>query len=121
MPSKAKINPEQFRNPIVHMDRDGNGYCRIWEIWEDMRAITVPTEEYESTLCDNAPPEDAEMKPGENTVKVGPWSKSEKKKLKAMVKEGLSCDEIRQRLNRTRLGVLRAASFMGIKIVEVSA
>jgi len=116
MPSKAKINPEQFRNPIVHMDRDGNGYCRIWEFWDDMRAVTGPTEEHERTAKDNAPTEDT----GENTVKIGPWSKSERKQLKAMVKEGLSSDEIGHRLNRTRLGVLRAASFMGIKI-EVSA
>lgn len=113
MQSKLSSLAEQFENPIVHMDRDGNGYCRIEEFWAEMRAKTYSSweeyMEYERSLNT----EDTE--PTNNEVKKGAWTSAERRQLKNLIRRGYSWDEIAKQLNRTRPGVVRAATYMGLK------
>ena len=115
MQSKLSSFKEQFENPIVHMDRDGNGYCRIYEFWEEMRAKTFSSweeyMEYERSLKNEV----IETEPSNNEVKKGAWTSAERRQLKDLVRRGYSWEEIAKQLNRTRLGVVRAATFMGLK------
>lgn len=115
MQSKVSSLAEQFKNPIVHMDKNGNGYCRIYEFWEEMRAKSYSSWEeyleYERSLKSEV----IEAEPSNNEVKKGAWTSVERRQLKDLIKRGYSWDEIAKQLNRTRPGVIRAATYMGLK------
>ncbi|WP_027364003.1 helix-turn-helix transcriptional regulator [Desulfotruncus alcoholivorax] len=105
----------------------GEGFCRIKEFWlsleveivsaEDMKVFVIPVRENKEEIAQ--PLKQAAMvakdapiplpKPGEypNVVKLGSWTKLEKKQLEYLVVQGVSDDEIAKMLGRTLQGVKR--------------
>lgn len=116
---KYKSLKKRFENPIVHIDRDGNGYCRIREFWaqENIKSYSSleEFEEHETHERSLTKSEKADWSPFNNKVKKGIWSKEERMQLKKMIKEGCCWDEIAQQLNRSLKGTVRAATIMGLR------
>lgn len=88
----------QFKNPIVHMDKDGNGYCRIVEFWEEQNYYHR-RERIEAT-------NDAKG-PAAPYVKTGSWSDWERAELKWYLNQGLELQAIADKLCRSLTGVRR--------------
>ena len=94
---------EQFNNPIVHMDREGNGYCRILEFWD---SECYYTGEKEPAVFGEAP------LPTTPYIKTGSWSGWERDQLKRYLDVGMDIQAIADRLYRPIKGVQRNIKYL---------
>lgn len=82
------------------MNRDGEGYCRIHEVWERMaygQSI--------SSTGDNRPVVGETPFPPSGRLKSGPWSDWERQELKRYLDAGWDVQSIAERLNRSPVGI----------------
>ena len=96
---------EQFQNPIVCMDRNGNGYSRLEEFWDSMVCKPykpqddVPNTPSAATLCTVKKP-----------VIYGSWSQQELNTIRHLILGGQTDARVLARImNRTEIGVRRVA------------
>ncbi len=115
----------QFTNPIVHMDRNGNGYCRIQEFWNSMGCKPY-SDETEADMPEDKPSCKAEVMGGwderkashrpQSKVKFGTWSKDEHKKIRKLINDGITdVEELASIMNRSVFGVKMVANRLIIK------
>lgn len=112
---------KQFERPIVHMDREGNGYCRIREFWDEMSCKSYLEEQEESTPVSKDPikayvAEEVLLQPSQmpgNTIKFGAWSKAEHKRVRELINAGITdIEELARLMNRSAAGVRKVANYM---------
>lgn len=120
MSDKLTRLAERFENPIVHMDRDGNGYCRIDEFWESMCCISFSSlEEYEAYEAAQLAAKNLQVQNMATTCKKckkpGKWSNSDRKKLRELLAAGVTDETIAQLLGRTPMSIRRMTRRCGYK------